>query len=636
MGFSSIAAQARVKEAENLRSFITKSLIASVALHIGVLTLGIGNLLLTKIPQVDSEPIEVAIIAPPPQEKVKTVEAKVKKTTGGGGSGGSSSGSSSGGSSAGSTGQKSQIPQQSSIALRANKVRSQSSSNVVQKSVLEAALQRKPLNVKGIDNFQPQPITPIKPIEPVTTLFDVPPKQKIEKQKIEPQPPEISKTEVATTPKPIPTPSPSLQPKTEVATKPEPIPTPSPLSLPTSPPASSPPINTALTPPLDNDRLRKLLAEAENNASRPVNTNQASPGTSTGNFVTNNTPNTSASATGTGTGNGTGNGHASTNGTGTGAGSEANKIGTGTGSGTGSGRGSGHGSGTGSGTGSNTGNGYETKPQEEKKIATAPTPSKPPEINDTDLKLNTADCEECRITYPETAKRRGIEGNPEVAIDYDSQGRVTKVRLTRSSGSDELDNALLEQARDFKLKPTESGKQGVRVSGNYAIKRSRRHRELQAQKRQREEKRRQRQAEARQTEAEETKRKNPVSASPQTEENSPPLGTRETMTDVVPENQNRRTPAEKPGEIKAPRLRRHESKDAEEAPTPLPRQVESDNSIESEISPSPAGNNEETDRKEQKLREILGHPQQESDLLPAPSPTEPAQSEEKPSTSDGN
>jgi len=633
MGFSSIAAQVRAKEAENLRSFIVKSLIASVALHIGVLTLGIGNLLLTKIPQVDSEPIEVAIIAPPPQEKVKTPEAKVKKTTGGGGGGG---GGSSGGSSGGSAGQKSKLPQQSSIALPTNPVQQQSSPSVVQKSVLQASPQIKPL----VDNFTPQPITPIKPIEPVTKLFDISPKRQIEKPKIQPQSPEISKTEVATTPEPIPSSSPRLQPKTEVATKPEPISSPSPLSQPTSAPVSSPAINTPLTPALDNDRLRKLLAQPENNASRPINTNQASPGTSTGNFVANNTANTSASSTGSG--NGADNDNLTTNGTSTESG--INKIptgtsignGSGTVSGTGSGRGSGHGSGTGSGTGSNTGNGYEIKPQEEKKIATAPTPSKPPEINDTDLKLNPADCEECRITYPETAKIRGIEGNPEVAIDYDSQGRVTKVRLTRSSGSDELDNALLSQARDFKLKPSESGKQGVRVSGNYAIKGSRRHRKLQAQKRQREEKRRQRQAEARQREAQEQKRENPVSASPQTEENSRPLGTRETITDVAPKNPNRRTPAEKPGEIKAPRLRRNESNDAEEVPKPLPRQVESDNSIESEISPSPAGNSEETDRKQQRLREILGRPQQESDLLPAPSPTEPAQSEEKPATNDGN
>ena len=46
-----------------------------------------------------------------------------------------------------------------------------------------------------------------------------------------------------------------------------------------------------------------------------------------------------------------------------------------------------------------------------------------------------------------------IQGRVEVAVDTDERGNVNNVRLVRSSGNRELDEMVLRQARDWKLKP---------------------------------------------------------------------------------------------------------------------------------------------------------------------------------------
>lgn len=144
-----------------------------------------------------------------------------------------------------------------------------------------------------------------------------------------------------------------------------------------------------------------------------------------------------------------------------------NKIGIGTGNNTGNG----NGNVTGNGLGNESGN--KPKP-ENTPIATAP---KPPIENNS--KLNRADCIQCQIKYPDRSRQRGIEGNAEVAIDTDSQGNVTRVRLVRSSGDSELDQAAQQAAQEWKLTPTAEGREGVRASVNFAIKGSQRHRKLQ-------------------------------------------------------------------------------------------------------------------------------------------------------------
>jgi TonB family protein len=152
-----------------------------------------------------------------------------------------------------------------------------------------------------------------------------------------------------------------------------------------------------------------------------------------------------------------------------------NSLGTGNGTGSGTGIGNGIGNSTGNSTGNGVGNETGNKPKSENTpIATAP---KPPIENSS--KLNRADCIQCQIKYPDRARQRGIEGNAEVAIDTDSQGNVTRVRLVRSSGDSELDQAAQQAAQEWKLTPTAEGREGVRASVNFAIKGSQRHRKLQ-------------------------------------------------------------------------------------------------------------------------------------------------------------
>ncbi|MFB2769443.1 TonB family protein [Pelatocladus sp. BLCC-F211] len=155
--------------------------------------------------------------------------------------------------------------------------------------------------------------------------------------------------------------------------------------------------------------------------------------------------------------------------------------GTGTGSGTASGSGSGTGTGTGSGNGSGTGR---------QNVATAPTPPK----LQTSSGNGRAACRQCDSKYPEDARRRGVEGRVEVAVDTDAQGNVTKVRIIKSSGNRKLDEEHLNQARNWKLKPSDSGRQGVAIATEYALQGSRRYRNVKKRQRQREEQQRNQQA----------------------------------------------------------------------------------------------------------------------------------------------
>ncbi|MFW9263063.1 TonB family protein [Nostoc sp. CALU 546] len=206
-------------------------------------------------------------------------------------------------------------------------------------------------------------------------------------------------------------------------------------------------------------------------------------------------------STGTGPGGGTG--------TGTGGGIGSG-TGTGTGSGIGSGTGSGIGSGTGSGIGSGSGNGTGNEPVNRLPVATAPIAPTPPKVNTSGNGNGNgrAACRECNAKYPEAARRRGVEGRVEVAVDTDAQGNVTNVRIARSSGNRDLDEETARQARNWKLKPAEGGRQGVSIATEFAIKGSRRSRQVQERQSQREA---QRQAEERtqQTRAANSTEENP-------------------------------------------------------------------------------------------------------------------------------
>jgi len=179
-------------------------------------------------------------------------------------------------------------------------------------------------------------------------------------------------------------------------------------------------------------------------------------------------------------------------------------------------------------------------------IATAPTPPKiRTEPSEGSRSGNgRAACRECNARYPEAARRRGIEGKVEVAVDTDAQGNVTNVRVARSSGNRELDEETLRQARNWKLKPAEGGRQGVAIATEFALQGSRRHRQLQEQKKRRDAEARQRQTTAANTDSTEgTRRRRRLVTS--TEANIPAQTSRETRVrstrESTPERSN--TPA---------------------------------------------------------------------------------------------
>ena len=92
MGLSTFIIQQREKEAEALKTFLCYSLMASVALHIGVLALSINKFFL-RVPEVREEPIEITILETIPQKVVEPLVKtkllpKINSDAGGGNQGG--------------------------------------------------------------------------------------------------------------------------------------------------------------------------------------------------------------------------------------------------------------------------------------------------------------------------------------------------------------------------------------------------------------------------------------------------------------------------------------------------------------------------------------------------------------------
>ncbi|MEH2338257.1 TonB family protein [Nostoc sp.] len=173
--------------------------------------------------------------------------------------------------------------------------------------------------------------------------------------------------------------------------------------------------------------------------------------------------------------------------TGSGSGS-----GSGIGSGSGSGIGSGIGSGRGSGIGSGIGNGVGNRPT----VATAPIVPTPPKINSSGNGNGSAACRKCGFKYPESLKRRGIEGRTGLAFDTDDQGNVTNVRVASSSGNRELDEEQVRQAREWKFNPAQGGRRGVRVNSAAFKEDSQQYRQYQQQRKRQAEERTQQAAAA--------------------------------------------------------------------------------------------------------------------------------------------
>lgn len=153
-----------------------------------------------------------------------------------------------------------------------------------------------------------------------------------------------------------------------------------------------------------------------------------------------------------------------------------NGNGLGTGTGTGTGTGNGTGSGAGNGTGNGAGNGAEAE------INPISTPLKPAIENSSKLNRK-AECIFCQIKYPDRARKRGAEGTALIAIDTNDNGIVTQVRLIRSSGDSELDEAAEKYAQDWKLTPKEGGREAVTTEINFIIKGSQLYRKRQERQR---------------------------------------------------------------------------------------------------------------------------------------------------------
>ncbi|MDB9456715.1 energy transducer TonB [Dolichospermum circinale CS-534/05] len=154
-----------------------------------------------------------------------------------------------------------------------------------------------------------------------------------------------------------------------------------------------------------------------------------------------------------------------------------NGNGLGTGTGNGAGNGIGNGSGNGLGTDNGTGNSAEA---ESNPIS---TPLKPAIENSSKLNRK-AECIWCEYKYPDRARKRGAEGTALIAIDTDENGTVTQVRLIRSSGDSELDEAAEKYAQDWKLTPKEGGREAVTTEVNFIIKGSQLYRKRQERQRQ--------------------------------------------------------------------------------------------------------------------------------------------------------
>lgn len=502
MSFSSMTLEYRDKQDQFQKYFLIYSLIASLALHVGVLAFGLGNLLIS-FPKVEDEPIEVTIIDEPTPKITKPPEEKKKppqKVDSGGGGGGGN-------------GVATQTP-----------ARKETPSVPIAKQL--------PIKTAPVPVFKQPPIK-TAPLEKLVDNFKTPP----------PEPPQpVATVKPQITPEAIPSPDPVTKPSTPL------IPTPTPVASPTqklvdnfkTPPPQSPQVSSGTG--VSNRRQRTMLADSPRND------------------------------VGNGSGNGVGNGVGSSSGNGTG-----NGVGNGSGNGTGNGK------------------------LEGERIATAPKLPKPPTLKPKSTRLNLAkDCviKNCGLKYPERALRLGIEGNPEVTIDYDENGNVTNVQLTRPSGKAELDEGFVEQVRNFKLKPTPGGRKGVRLVGNFLkSKDSELAREYEARQRKRE-------AQAREAEI---KQRDTLTNTPNENPNGSQQSTAGVITDV-------------PGQTTSNRRRRSLTPSSQQTPATNPAQEVPSQRVQSNSGNQSVPFDTQTPSAESGNR----RPRKLENVLPSQQPSEPS------------
>ena len=465
MSFASITLREREKESKALRIFLTCSLAGSLIFHLALLASGIGKYLLNRVPEVDSEPVEITLldtpieeIEPEPKEEIKPKpkpEPKLEKpepkpeikqpvidttkiqpnldTT-------PSESRISGGSPALSNFRP--IPTQPRVAPQPPPV-------------------AKPLPQPDFKPFKEfKPIKPVSPVLPSAPLVAVREKPVIPQQKPEPKPEPIAKNEILE-----PIPQPEVRTPREFSTAVEPPQatqdssqelkdllaqerdsrrTPREFETPITPPVEqtkpnedlkdllaqerdsrtprefSTPVNPPIEPPAaqPNEDLKDLLAQERDSrrTARTFSTAVEPPSTST--------PDTSNS------------GRSNDNAPRRRRRSFDGNVASAPNNTTDTGGGNGLGSGTGD------------------------------SVGDAD---GRAACRRCSRSYPSWARQRGIEGSITVSVNADASGNVTDVQLISGSGNSRLDNHHIKLARKWKLKPSSNGRQGVTIITQYQL-----------------------------------------------------------------------------------------------------------------------------------------------------------------------
>jgi TonB family protein len=424
------AQEQREKQAKELRFSLFYCLIGSIALHIVVLILGLKNLLI-RFPQVKDEPIEVTLIEVPRKEVKKPPEhQKLQLNVNAGAS-----------SVGGKFGQRAAYTSSISVAK--------------QPYMPPSHIAHTPAKYVAKQPQSPRNVQPIaSPVQKLANTFKTSPPI----------------TEIAS--KAVPTNDSSILKNSSINKLLERLKTQS--QQPTTPTET-----VSKTVPTKNSSINKLLEHLKTQSQQPTTLNQPSNsvattlptalGHSTGAKRTLTSSQSTSSAITKGSENTTNN-------------ELGNRVGNNSGNRVGNNSGNGVGNDSGNRVGNNSANNAgNQKKKEDIPVATSP---KPP--TDNNSLLDSADCVRCDIKYPDRARRRGVEASPEIAVDTDERGNVTHVRLIHSSGDRELDEASQRAAQEWKLKPKSGGRQGVRVSVNFAIKGSQRYRELQERQRERE------------------------------------------------------------------------------------------------------------------------------------------------------
>jgi len=68
-----------------------------------------------------------------------------------------------------------------------------------------------------------------------------------------------------------------------------------------------------------------------------------------------------------------------------------------------------------------------------------------------------------QLKYPLKAKRRGLQGVSVLAIELDKKGNIVKLSVVKSSGYKSLDNAAINNVKQWQFHPFKQGKQAVRA-----------------------------------------------------------------------------------------------------------------------------------------------------------------------------